>query len=120
MPSEAPKGWHVLDVPVRKHPENGLGLILDVGTNSIAEIWDLGGVCQYEADLREGDRIIALRCQGSGPDDKVICAGRPLTEMVSKPPLDAGCVVGWIFTVARHPNTLPRRKSAGPRLSGVI
>mmetsp|Transcript_37120 Transcript_37120/g.61457 ORF Transcript_37120/g.61457 Transcript_37120/m.61457 type:complete len:226 (+) Transcript_37120:120-797(+) len=110
-----PSNWSRVEVQVTAHPQNGLGLILDFGTNAVAEIWELGGIAQKEADVRVGDRVIALRATG---DPEVIeCNGRPLTSLLSSEPLVGGYERGWIFTVARAPNAPPR--ALAPKILAV-
>jgi len=97
-----PDGWTTVDVTVKPHPENGLGLVLDSGINEVAEVWELGGVYTSRSDVRTGDRIMAIRSAGDDPSPTVSCEGRPLTELLVMEEL-ANRGDGWVFTLARGP-----------------
>jgi len=92
--------------------EMGLGLRMNAGPNTIAEVHPMGGVAANQSDLRVGDRIVAIRPVHGG--SSVDCGAAPLAELLQCEALAPGAEQGWMFTICRGPNA-PSRAVAGPR-----
>jgi len=118
---DVPADWKRLEVTVRPHPKNGLGVVIDAGVQRVARIWELGGVAQGGADLRVGDRILTMRCaRGEKATLSVQTGRKSLKELLTTEPLVHGTSGGgWVLTVARDP-AAPEPQQAEPTRTSLV